>query len=70
MNEVEEYIYGYEGDTLEVMKYLHNLMMDQPGIYCKLSFNIPFYYIHNLFRSVRYPFPVSSHVNQSKQQTG
>jgi len=44
MNEVEEYIYGFEGETLEVMKYLHHLMMDQPGIYCKLSFKIPFYY--------------------------
>jgi hypothetical protein len=44
MNEVEEYIYGYEGDTLEVMKYLHDLMMDQPGISCKISFKIPFYY--------------------------
>ena len=44
MNEVEEFIYGYEGDTLEVMKYLHDLMMDQPGISCKISFKIPFYY--------------------------
>jgi hypothetical protein len=44
MDEVEEFISGYEGDTLEVMKYLHDLMMDQPGIYCKLSFKIPFYY--------------------------
>jgi hypothetical protein len=44
MNEVEEFIYAYEGETLEVMKYLHDLMMDQPGIYCKLSFKIPFYY--------------------------
>lgn len=44
MNEVEKFIYGFEGDTLEVMKYLHDLMMDQPGIYCKLSFKIPFYY--------------------------
>ena len=44
MNEVEEFIYGFEGDTLEVMKYLHSLMMDQPGIRCKLSYKIPFYY--------------------------
>jgi len=44
MNEVEEYIYGFEGETLEVMKFLHDLMMDQPGIHCKLSFKIPFYY--------------------------
>jgi hypothetical protein len=44
MNEVEEYIYGFEGDTLEVMKYLHNLMMDQPGIRSKISFKTPFYY--------------------------
>jgi hypothetical protein len=44
MNEVEAYIYGFAGDTLEVMKYLHDLMMDQPGIRCKLSFKIPLYY--------------------------
>ena len=44
MNEGEDFIYGYEGETLEVMKYLHDLMMDQPGISCKISFKIPFYY--------------------------
>jgi hypothetical protein len=44
MNEVEEFIYSYEGEIQEVMKYLHNLMMDQPGISCKLSYKIPFYY--------------------------
>ena len=44
MNEVEEFIYNYEGETLEVMKYLHGLMMDQPGISSKISFKIPFYY--------------------------
>jgi hypothetical protein len=44
MNEVEEYINGFEGDRLEVMRYLHDLMMDQPGISCKISFKIPFYY--------------------------
>jgi hypothetical protein len=44
MNDVEEFIYSYEGDTLEIMKFLHDLMMDQPGIYCKISFKIPFYY--------------------------
>jgi hypothetical protein len=44
MNEVEEFIYSHEGETLEVMKYLHGLMMDQPEISCKLSYKIPFYY--------------------------
>jgi hypothetical protein len=44
LNEVEDYIYGFEGDDHEIMKILHDLMMDQPGIYCKLSFKIPFYY--------------------------
>jgi hypothetical protein len=44
MNEVEDYIYGFEGDTLEVMKYLHDLMMDQPGIQCKMAFKLPVYY--------------------------
>ena len=47
MNEVEDFIYGYEGETLEVMKYLHELMMDHPGISCKLSFNITFYHRNN-----------------------
>ncbi len=44
MNEVKEFIYGFEGDTLDVMKYLHDLMMGQPGISCRISFKIPFYY--------------------------
>jgi hypothetical protein len=44
VNEVEEYIYGVEGDTFEVMKYLHDLMMDQPGIRSKIAFKIPLYY--------------------------
>lgn len=44
MNEVEAYIYSYEGDTLEVMKYLHDLMMGQPGIGCRISFKIPVYF--------------------------
>ncbi len=44
MNEVEEFIYGFEGDTQEVMKFLHELMTDQPGIQCKIAFRIPVYY--------------------------
>lgn len=44
MNEVEEYIYGFEGELQQIMKLLHDLMMDQPGIECKISYKIPFYY--------------------------
>jgi hypothetical protein len=44
VNEVEEYIYSFEGDDLEIMKVLHDLMMDQPGISCQLTYKIPFYY--------------------------
>ncbi len=44
MNEVEEYIYGFEDERLELMKFLHDLMMDQPGINCKMAFKLPFYY--------------------------
>jgi hypothetical protein len=44
VDEVEEFIYRHEGDTVEVMKYLHDLMMDQPGIRSKITFKIPFYY--------------------------
>ena len=44
MNEVEDYIFGFEGDDHGIMKLLHDLMMDQPGIYSKIAFKIPFYY--------------------------
>jgi hypothetical protein len=44
MNEVEDYIFGFEGDDHEIMKLLHDLMTDQPGIYSKIAFKIPFYY--------------------------
>ncbi len=47
MNEVEEYIYGFEGDAHAVMKFLHELMMDQPGIRSRISFKLPFYYRKN-----------------------
>ena len=42
--EVEEYIDGFEGDDHKIMKFLHNLMMDQPGIQSKMTYKIPFYY--------------------------
>ena len=41
MNEVEEYIYGFEGETLEMMKFLHSMMMVEPGIRSKIAFKIP-----------------------------
>jgi hypothetical protein len=44
MDEVLDYIYGFEGSQREIMEILHNLMMDQPGILCKISYKIPFYY--------------------------
>lgn len=44
MNEVDEYIERFEGDDHDIMRFLHDLMMDQPGIYCKIAFKIPFYY--------------------------
>jgi len=42
--EIEEYIDGFEGDDHEIMKFLHDLMMDQPGILSKITYKIPFYY--------------------------
>lgn len=42
--EVEDFIEGFEGDDHEIMKFLHGMMMDQPGISSKISFKIPFYH--------------------------
>jgi hypothetical protein len=44
MNDVEEYIGGFEGDDHRIMVYLHRMMMDQPGIHCRIAFKIPVYY--------------------------
>ena len=41
MNEVEDYIFGFEGDDHEIMKFLHDLMMDQPGIHFNTVDDIP-----------------------------
>ena len=42
--EVEDFIEGFEGDDHEIMKFLNEMMIDQPGISSKISFKIPFYY--------------------------
>lgn len=44
MNEVESFIYKYEGQEKEIMLTLYNLMSDFPGVTSRLTFNLPFFY--------------------------
>lgn len=43
MNEVEEFIYRYEGKTREIMLFMHEHIM-QYNLQPKISFRVPFYY--------------------------
>lgn len=44
MNEVESFIYNYQGKQRDVMLYLHSLLSSDLGLTVKLRFGIPFYY--------------------------
>jgi len=43
MNAVEDYIYNFEGQQRAVMLCLHEMMMENPGVTCKIRYKIPFY---------------------------
>ncbi len=43
MNAVEDFIYNFEGQQRAIMLYLHEMMMENPGVTCKIRYKIPFY---------------------------
>ncbi len=43
MEGVIDYIMMFEGRQRELLQYLHELLMDQPGMQCKISYKVPFY---------------------------
>ena len=44
MTKVEDFIYQFEGNQLEVMLHLHNLLTNDLNLTGKIRFKIPFYY--------------------------
>lgn len=46
MNPVELYIESLEAEQLQITMYLHELMLQEFGMTCKLRFGIPFYDIN------------------------
>jgi len=44
MNDVEAYILDQEKAQREVLDYLYQLLMSQPGLTAKIRYKIPFYY--------------------------
>jgi len=44
MNEVDDFIYNFDGKTKQIMLRLHELMMENPGVTSKIRYKIPFYY--------------------------
>ncbi len=44
MKTVEDYIFDYQGKEKEVLIFFHDMLMEMPGVTCKIRFKIPFYY--------------------------
>ncbi|MFW6249048.1 MAG: DUF1801 domain-containing protein [Bacteroidota bacterium] len=47
MDNVEEFIDGYEGDQKKVLQFFHHWFSRELGLTDKLRFNIPVYFRHN-----------------------
>ena len=45
MDEVQEYIFKYEGKQRELLQFLVDLLIGQPGMRCKISYKVPFFSI-------------------------
>lgn len=43
MDVVLDYIYGLEGNQRELMLYLHELLIENPGVVARIRYKIPFY---------------------------
>ncbi|KAF0198960.1 MAG: hypothetical protein FD166_951 [Bacteroidetes bacterium] len=44
MHPVDEFILNYQGKQREIMLYISHLLLDQPGVYGKITYKIPFFY--------------------------
>lgn len=44
MNPTEEFIMQHEGTQQDILLYLHNMIINHPGITTKISYKLPFYY--------------------------
>ena len=45
MEEVQKYIFRYEGEQRELLQFLYDFLMDQPGMRCRISYKVPFFSI-------------------------
>ena len=52
MQGVVEYIMMREGGQRELLQFLHDMLMDQPGVHCKISYKVPFYSLRQRENSV------------------
>jgi hypothetical protein len=43
MDEVQDFIMNYEGEQHDLLNFLYELLMDQPGMSCKISYKVPFF---------------------------
>jgi hypothetical protein len=43
MYEVEEFILNFEGKQRDLLQFLYELLMEQPGMSCKISYRVPFF---------------------------
>ena len=43
MDEVQEFIFDLEGGQRDLMQFLYNLLMDQPGMSCRISYKVPLF---------------------------
>ncbi len=44
MSGVEEFIFQYEGNQREILRYFHNLLAGELGLVDRIRYKIPFYY--------------------------
>jgi len=44
MHTVDEFILNHQGKQREIMLYISHLLLDQPGVYGKITYKIPFFY--------------------------
>lgn len=44
MKEVEDFLYQQAEEQRAIMLYLHQLLMQLPGVHTKIRYQIPFYY--------------------------
>lgn len=44
MSQAEDFIYGFEGEPLEIMRWFHELLTGEFNLTAKIRYKIPFYY--------------------------